>query len=144
METTCCRVVLLLLVATVTVTEAMSFLALPRMGRSGYIAFPRMGKRAYLALPRLGRRSQTGSDGQETCCPLGLKTEWTVEEDGKTEVHNVCPAEVACCEGLQEVLDQKPDGAFYSLCIPSSYSVDEKATEASENVIRKLNGLLQN
>lgn len=90
----------------------------------GYIAFPRLG-RGYLAFPRLGR-SQSGNDANDeasaSCCPLGLKTEWILAEAGKADTRNICPAEAPCCEELQEILDQRPDGSFYSMCVPSCYS----------------------
>ena len=50
--------------------------------------------RSYLAFPRMGRSgSGSGAAGSEvSCCTLGLKTEWRLEEGGKTtteEVNNV-------------------------------------------------------
>ncbi|XP_025083419.1 small cardioactive peptides-like isoform X1 [Pomacea canaliculata] len=173
METSVCKLLLALLV-TVTVAEAMNYIAFPRMGRSGkirvvnrtrsgqlenitapefsnisetsqgYIAFPRLG-RGYLAFPRLGR-SQSGNDANDeasaSCCPLGLKTEWILAEAGKADTRNICPAEAPCCEELQEILDQRPDGSFYSMCVPSCYSDSHKASEASDAVLRKLKGML--
>ncbi|PVD36744.1 hypothetical protein C0Q70_03734 [Pomacea canaliculata] len=121
-----------------------NYIAFPRMGRSGYIAFPRLG-RGYLAFPRLGR-SQSGNDANDeasaSCCPLGLKTEWILAEAGKADTRNICPAEAPCCEELQEILDQRPDGSFYSMCVPSCYSDSHKASEASDAVLRKLKGML--
>ena len=48
----------------------------------------------------------------------GLKTEWLLAEDGKTTTQDVCQAE-SCCSGLQQLLFQRPDGAYYTLCVPA-------------------------
>nr|AQS80537.1 sCAP-1 precursor [Charonia tritonis] len=145
MKTATGRMVLALLFTMATVTQAMNYLALPRMGRSAYIAFPRLG-RGYLAFPRLGR-SQGGSDANKDgtdCCMTGLNKEWMPQEGGTTTTRNICPAE-SCCQGLREILAQKPDGVFYSMCIPACASEgDSKATETSRNVLRKLKDILQN
>ncbi|KAK7093868.1 small cardioactive peptides-like isoform X1 [Littorina saxatilis] len=140
MESSACRMLLAVLFATAIATEAM-YVAFPRQGRSAYIAFPRMG-RGYLAFPRLGRSgSDAGQDGG-ACCKTGLKTEWVLSEDGKTSQQNVCAAD-SCCQGLQEIVGEKPDGAYYSLCIPSC-SADSKLTSSSETVLRKLKRMLAN
>nr|AQS80538.1 sCAP-2 precursor [Charonia tritonis] len=144
MDASACRMLLALLFVTATVTEAMNYLALPRMGRSGYIAFPRLG-RGYLAFPRMGRSQGASVDAERgaSCCALGLKTEWLLAEDGKTTTQNICEAK-SCCQGLQEVMDQKPDGAFYTLCIPTCSSEETKPEAANENMLLKLKGLLRN
>lgn len=141
MELSNSKMSIVLLLVIVVVTAHANYLALPRMGRrSGYIAFPRLGRgfpsrsqRAYLALPRMGR-SQGGSDVNEPdCCMPGLKTEWLLDDGGRTRIQNVCVAD-ACCDGLTEVLDQKPDGAFYSMCIPVNDSTPNKLTDTTVNV----------
>lgn len=116
------------------------------MGRSGYIAFPRLG-RGYLAFPRLGR-SGSGSDvtsgSGSACCSVGLKTEWLLEEGGKTSTQDVCEADV-CCEDLTEIMAQKPNGAFYTICIPSCRAADSvKSPGPLESVLRKLKGMPDN
>ncbi|KAK7093869.1 small cardioactive peptides-like isoform X2 [Littorina saxatilis] len=130
MESSACRMLLAVLFATAIATEAMAYIAFPRMGR-GYLAFPRLGRSG----------SDAGQDGG-ACCKTGLKTEWVLSEDGKTSQQNVCAAD-SCCQGLQEIVGEKPDGAYYSLCIPSC-SADSKLTSSSETVLRKLKRMLAN
>ncbi|KAL8572409.1 hypothetical protein ACOMHN_000556 [Nucella lapillus] len=147
----CGKMLVAILFATATVTEALNYLALPRMGRSqGYLAFPRMGRRGYLAFPRMGRGLASGSDVSQhgaDCCLTGLKMEWVPEEGGTTTTQNVCRAN-SCCEGLREILAQKPDGVFYSMCIPTNScsppEENSKVEDTSRRVLQKLNDLLRN
>nr|ARS01388.1 small cardioactive peptide 1 [Deroceras reticulatum] len=110
--------------------EAMQYLAFPRMGRSGYLAFPRMG------------RSQTKSETSaefSNCCGVGLKNEFVVGGAGKEELRPVCPLNSECCQGLREITDQKPDGTYYSMCVPDF----PESSGQSTDVLRKLKGLIR-
>ncbi|KAK3774299.1 hypothetical protein RRG08_040902 [Elysia crispata] len=74
---------------------------------SGYMAFPRMGR----------SDGKTDSD-VVPCCGVGLKEEFVVRQDGKEELRTVCAPNSECCAGLREIVDEKPDGLYYSMCIP--------------------------
>ncbi|XP_076472433.1 small cardioactive peptides-like [Babylonia areolata] len=148
MVTFSAKMLLAMLVAAATVTEAMNYLALPRMGRSSYLAFPRMGRRSgYLNFPRMGRAfpgpgSDTNQDGVD-CCLTGLKTEWVPQEGGSTATLTVCEAD-SCCPGLRQLLAEKPNGEFYSMCVPAGCPAQDKAMEeTSQRVLRKVGQLLQ-
>ena len=77
---------------------------------------------SYLAFPRLGR-AQSAQAGSDDCCPIGLKNEW-LDETEKSEVHNICQSDV-CCIGLKEIIKRKPDGVYYSMCIPTASCSNE-------------------
>ncbi|XP_046381430.1 small cardioactive peptides-like isoform X3 [Haliotis cracherodii] len=128
MEASAIRLSIGLVVILVVGSEAMNYLAFPRMGRSGYLAFPRMG--------RAGQQTA----GSDECCTMGLKNEWVVGDDGKAEVRNICQAGKVCCSGLKETVDRKfDDGVFYSMCLPECY----KPQTVNKSVLGKLKRLLQ-
>ncbi|XP_046381429.1 small cardioactive peptides-like isoform X2 [Haliotis cracherodii] len=135
MEASAIRLSIGLVVILVVGSEAMNYLAFPRMGRSllqfrskDGLPFPMPRKRlqsdgrsGYLAFPRMGRAGQQTA-GSDECCTMGLKNEWVVGDDGKAEVRNICQAGKVCCSGLKETVDRKfDDGVFYSMCLPECY-----------------------
>uniref|UniRef100_A0A0B6Y966 Uncharacterized protein n=1 Tax=Arion vulgaris TaxID=1028688 RepID=A0A0B6Y966_9EUPU len=135
MELTCPRVSvsLAVLVLMVFSAEALNYLAFPRMGRSGYLAFPRMG------------RSQTKSETSAefaSCCGIGLKSEFVSGPSGKEELRPVCSVNAECCPGLREMGDQKPDGVYYSMCVPD-FSFGLESNLQSSDVLRKLKSLIK-
>ncbi|GFR82792.1 small cardioactive peptide [Elysia marginata] len=71
----------------------------------------------YLAFPRMGR-SGANVASDVPCCGVGLKEEFVLGDDGKEELRAICPARSECCAGLREIVDEKPDGVYYSMCIP--------------------------
>ncbi|XP_041377758.1 small cardioactive peptides-like [Gigantopelta aegis] len=123
MDVSLLRIFVVVFVCLAMGCEAMNFLAYPRLGRSSYLAFPRLG-RAHV--------SAAGSD----CCQVGLKNEW-LDENDKSEMHNICQSDV-CCFGLKEIVKRKPNGVYYSMCIPTG-----SHQEISKNVIGKLKELLR-
>lgn len=110
MEITVSRVSfsLAVLIAIVCCADAMNYLAFPRMGRSSgnYLAFPRMG------------RSDAKVASDAGCCGIGLKEEFVLGDDGKEELRTICASTTECCAGLREIVDEKPDGLYYSMCVP--------------------------
>ncbi|XP_012943902.1 small cardioactive peptides [Aplysia californica] len=135
METSVSRVTvsLTLLVLIICSADAMNYLAFPRMGRArpGYLAFPRMG--------RSQMKTETGTD----CCGLGMKSEFVIGQEGKEELrHGACSSSVACCAGLREIVDQKQDGVFFSMCVPD-FVASRSSEESSSEVLSKLKSLLQ-
>ncbi|XP_046579677.1 small cardioactive peptides-like isoform X1 [Haliotis rubra] len=127
MEASAIRLSIGLVVILVVGSEAMNYLAFPRMGRSGYLAFPRMG------------RSGQQTAGSDECCTMGLKNEWVVGDEGKAEVRSICQTGNVCCSGLKETVDTKPDGVIYSMCLPECY----KPQTVNKSVLGKLKRLLQ-
>nr|ARS01389.1 small cardioactive peptide 2 [Deroceras reticulatum] len=118
------------LVLVICSAEALNYLAFPRMGRSGYLAFPRMGRGQV--------KSETGAD-IGSCCGLGLRSEFLIGQDGKEELRVLCPANMGCCEGLREVVDEKADGVFYSICVP----VQQESNTHESDVLRKVKSLIR-
>nr|ALC76813.1 sCAP [Theba pisana] len=122
-----------LLVILVCSAEAMNYLAFPRMGRSGYLAFPRMG--------RSQAKSETAAEFGN-CCGVGLKSELVIGHDGKEELRPVCTVNAECCQGLRELADQKPDGTYYSMCVPDlPFSLESNGP--SSEVLKKLKTLMK-
>uniref|UniRef100_A0A0B6ZLF4 Uncharacterized protein n=1 Tax=Arion vulgaris TaxID=1028688 RepID=A0A0B6ZLF4_9EUPU len=118
------------LVLIVCSAEAMNYLAFPRMGRSGYLAFPRMGRSQV--------KSETAAD-ISSCCGMGLKSEFVIGQDGKEELLVICQVNAGCCEGLREVVDEKPDGTYYSLCVP----VQPESKVGSADAMRKMTNVMK-
>ncbi|KAH9500434.1 hypothetical protein Btru_071879 [Bulinus truncatus] len=110
-----------------------SYLAFPRMGRSGYLAFPRMGRSQV--------KSETSAD-VSACCGVGVKAEFFIGQDGKEVIRSACAPHLDCCEGLREIFDEKTDGVSFSMCVPESTLTDESAVRTSE-VFNKLKHLLE-
>ncbi|XP_059145095.1 small cardioactive peptides-like isoform X4 [Physella acuta] len=115
------------------VARRATYLALPRMGRSGYLAFPRMGRSHF--------KSETVDD-ISNCCGIGLKNEFFVGQDGREELQSVCPPRAECCEGLREIIDAKPDGVYYSMCVPTC-PLSQDSNARSSEVRNKLLSVLK-
>ncbi|GFO21986.1 hypothetical protein PoB_004849100 [Plakobranchus ocellatus] len=139
MEITMSRVSLSLavLIAIVCCADAMRH----KRSEKNYIAFPRMGRSGYLAFPRMGRGGAK-ADGEAGCCGIGLKDEFVVGHDGKEELRTLCGGRSECCEGLREIVDEKPDGVYYSMCVPD-IPVSGQANSRSSQVLNKLKTLLK-
>ncbi|CAL1548727.1 unnamed protein product [Lymnaea stagnalis] len=103
------------------------------MGRSGYLAFPRMGRSHF--------KSETSAD-VTGCCGVGIKNEFLIGQDGKEEIRSACGARADCCEGLKEVVDQKNDGVYFSMCVPDITFAQASSVRSSE-VFNKLKSLLE-
>ncbi|BFZ22896.1 hypothetical protein BsWGS_25934 [Bradybaena similaris] len=121
-----------LLVVLVCSAEAMNYLAFPRMGRSGYLAFPRMG--------RSQSKSETAGEFGN-CCGVGLKSELVIGHEGKEEIRPICSVNAECCQGLRELADQKPDGTYYSMCVPD-FPFGLESNGPSSEVLKKLKTLM--
>jgi len=144
-STSTLRVCTVLMVVLVCTVESASYLAFPRMGRArpGYLAFPRMGRSnpGYIAFPRMGRsqvKQQTGSD----CCSVGMKSVFAIGDDGKEDTLSVCNSNAQCCSGLREVVDQKAEGVYFSMCVPD-VPTSASSDEGSSEVLSKLKRMLQ-
>ncbi|XP_059145093.1 small cardioactive peptides-like isoform X2 [Physella acuta] len=145
------------------VARRATYLALPRMGRSEVQKKPQLPwnfivprkrglpqgfilprKRGYLAFPRMGRshfKSETVDD-ISNCCGIGLKNEFFVGQDGREELQSVCPPRAECCEGLREIIDAKPDGVYYSMCVPTC-PLSQDSNARSSEVRNKLLSVLK-
>ncbi|KAL8571068.1 hypothetical protein ACOMHN_010529 [Nucella lapillus] len=145
MDSATIKIIFAFVFVTVTVSEAANEIQAPRMRRSSYLAFPRLG-RGYLALPRMGR-SHPGNDAAAanggSCCTTGLKKEWLFGEDGKMSSQKMCEAE-SCCPDFMEVENTKPDGTFYTMCVPRCSLGDRSVDAASDNMMLSLKRLLRN
>ncbi|CAG5116311.1 unnamed protein product, partial [Candidula unifasciata] len=99
----------------------------------GYLAFPRMG--------RSQGKSETAAE-LGNCCGVGLKSELIIGHEGKEDLRPICSFNAECCQGLRELADQKPDGTYYSMCVPD-FSFGLESNGPSSEVIKKLKTLIR-
>ncbi|XP_076451331.1 small cardioactive peptides-like isoform X2 [Babylonia areolata] len=140
MDSATFRLVFAFVFVAVIYAEVTNVASQPRVRRESYLGFPRLG-RGYLALPRMGRSGSDASTNGGACCTTGLKKDWVIGEEGKMAARDVCHAE-ACCAGYVEVEGAKPDGTFYTMCVPRCGPVANTNMEAgSDDVMEKLKRL---
>ncbi|ESO91141.1 hypothetical protein LOTGIDRAFT_149279 [Lottia gigantea] len=109
MEPSPVKIVACFVIFAVIGTEAMNYMAFPRLGRSGYLAFPRLGRSD-------GQTIQSSEFEQAECCPEGIKSHWIIIGASKPEIRSRCSPKSVCCEGLEELVGRSSDHIFYTKC----------------------------